>query len=70
MDSNIKDILDERRKEEQEELMGLREPSRKSAMDFEGHGVLIVAKATVSDSTPLCLGLGSTYNKVRKTIRW
>ena len=36
-------------------------------MDFEGHGVLIVAKETVNDETPLCLGLGSTGNAMRLT---
>ena len=32
---------------------------------FEGHGVLIVAEETAHDSIPLCLGLGSSGNKVR-----
>ena len=31
-------------------------------MEFEGHGVLIVAKATVSSPMPLCMGLGPTGN--------
>jgi hypothetical protein len=34
-------------------------------LSFEGHGVLIVAKETVNDTKPLCLGLGETQNKVR-----
>jgi Core-2/I-Branching enzyme len=29
---------------------------------FEGHGVLLVAKATVSSKTPLCMGLGPSGN--------
>ena len=32
-------------------------------VDFAGHGVLIVAKETVNDAVPLCLGLGPTGNK-------
>ena len=31
---------------------------------FEGNGVLIVARETVNETTPLCLGLGDTQNKV------
>jgi hypothetical protein len=32
---------------------------------FEGEGILIVAKETVKDEQPLCLGLGPSKNKVR-----
>ena len=32
-------------------------------VEFEGHGVLIVAKDTVSNSEPLCLALGEEGNK-------
>lgn len=32
-------------------------------VDFEGHGVMIVAKDTVSDPEPLCLALGAEGNK-------
>jgi hypothetical protein len=31
---------------------------------FEGHGVLIVAKDTVSDPEPLCMAIGDTGNKI------
>jgi hypothetical protein len=44
-----------------------RDPSAAFAMnriDFEGHGVLIVAKDTVSDPDPLCLAIGPSGNKV------
>jgi hypothetical protein len=34
-------------------------------VEFEGHGALIVAKDTVHDEDPLCLGLGETGNAVR-----
>lgn len=37
---------------------------RLKSLDFEGHGVLVVAKDTVSDPVPLCLAIGSTGNKV------
>lgn len=40
------------------------EAFRMKSMDFEGHGVLIVAKETVSDPIPLCLSIGHTGNKV------
>ena len=33
-------------------------------VEFEGHGLLIVAKDTVADETPLCLAIGETGNKV------
>jgi hypothetical protein len=33
-------------------------------MQFEGHGVLIVAKETVNDKTPLCLAIGARGNKI------
>jgi hypothetical protein len=33
-------------------------------VELEGHGVLIVARDTVSDSMPLCLALGETGNKL------
>lgn len=33
-------------------------------LDFEGHGVLIVARETVNSSEPLCLALGETGNKI------
>ena len=31
---------------------------------FVGHGVMIVAKETVNDKVPLCLGLGPSANQV------
>jgi hypothetical protein len=31
---------------------------------FVGHGVMIVAKETINDNVPLCLGLGPTANQV------
>lgn len=40
---------------------------RSTQMEFEGYGTLIVAKETVQDPTPLCLGLGPTGNEMRLT---
>lgn len=37
------------------------------SIDFEGNGVLIVAKETVNDTTPLCLGLGESGNAMLLT---
>jgi hypothetical protein len=34
-------------------------------VNFEGHGVLIVAKNTTKDETPLCLGIGETGNRLQ-----
>jgi hypothetical protein len=34
-------------------------------MTFEGHGVMIVAKETVGDDVPLCLGIGESGNQPR-----
>lgn len=34
-------------------------------IEFAGHGVLIVAKDTVSDAEPLCLALGDSGNKIK-----
>lgn len=34
-------------------------------MDFEGHGVLIVAKGTVSSEVPLCMALGESTNEIK-----
>lgn len=37
---------------------------RHRELEFEGHGVLVVAKDTLADETPLCLGLGDTGNQL------
>ena len=37
--------------------------------EFQGEGVLIVAKETVNDAVPLCMGLGKANNNVRFSIR-
>lgn len=34
-------------------------------MSLEGHGVLIVAKDTITDEMPLCLGIGETGNQAK-----
>lgn len=71
VDSQIKDVIDLNRAREDQELRGLRDDEesllQKDKFDpsFEGHGVLIVARETIQDETPLCLGLGDTRNKMR-----
>ena len=39
--------------------------SRGHGMDFEGHGVLIVARETVNDAVPLCMALGNSGNAIK-----
>lgn len=67
VDSKVKDVIDEWRKKRAHaiEFEG-RDPGAAFEMknvEFEGHGVLIVAKDTVSDPEPLCLALGDEGNK-------
>lgn len=38
---------------------------RSNGMDFEGQGVLIVAKETVNSETPLCMALGESTNQIQ-----
>ena len=68
VDSKVKDIIDEWRTTRANaiEKEG-RDPGAAFAMNnvtFEGNGVLIVAKDTVSDTEPLCLTIGPTGNKI------
>jgi hypothetical protein len=65
IDSEVKDIIDKRRAQQELELTGKVEPKRNFDTRFEGHGVLIVAKETVGDPMPLCMGLGERGNEVR-----
>lgn len=68
VNAKVKDIIDEWRTKrayaiEQEG----RDPGAAFAMNnvsFEGQGVLIVAKDTVSDPEPLCLAIGPSGNKI------
>jgi hypothetical protein len=54
------------RHQQELELTGRIDESKPTvSTDFEGHGVLIVAKDTVKDHMPLCLGLGPSRNKAR-----
>jgi hypothetical protein len=70
-DLKIKNIIDTIRTKEEFVLTSLNatEPidhgKLKVNLSFAGHGVMFVAKATVNDDEPLCLGLGATQNKVR-----
>jgi len=71
VDSRIKDVLDRRRAREEASLgnttEGMTQGTSLVDTSFEGHGVLIVARATVNDRVPLCLGLGPSQNKIRLT---
>ena len=72
----IKDYIDKRRRKEEERLQ--REANITNEMkedgsnvtlpledwQFQGEGVLIVAKETLSDDVPLCMGLAKEGNKV------
>jgi hypothetical protein len=66
-DTRVKDILDEHRQlqqklfDEAQDKSNVVMPSPVNTT-FEGEGVLIVAKATVSSPMPLCLGLGPSGN--------
>ena len=51
-------IIEEQKKNGTEASLPLEE------YEFQGEGVLIVAKETVGDEEPLCLGLASSGNKV------
>jgi len=73
MHPHVKDVLDEYRLMQQEQYDNNKNndsdtsadvvfDSNQINMTFEGHGVLIVAKATVTSDMPLCLGLGPNGN--------
>jgi Core-2/I-Branching enzyme len=68
---NVKDIIDTwRAKREADMQAHLQDPEshpppRSQGVAFENQGVLIVAKETVNDTMPLCLGLGQTGNHLR-----
>lgn len=79
VDYKIKDVIDRNRARDEEkfrlEEAGITsDPMQKGENNFdpsfEGHGVLIVAKETLHDKGPLCLGLGETRNKVSDCRRW
>lgn len=75
----VKDVLDEHRRLQQQQFE-LLDQQQETGNDnaatindgphyvnttFEGHGVLIVAKATVKTERPLCMGLGPSGNYAR-----
>jgi hypothetical protein len=60
----VKEIIDRWRAKREEHLRSGSTP-RRVGVDFEGHGVLLVAKDTIADDTPLCLGLGETGNNLK-----
>ena len=64
VDADIKGHIDALRHRQELELTG-QQAKEESTTEFEGHGILIVAKETVKDHMPLCLGIGSSRNKAR-----
>ena len=68
VDTKVKDIIDEWRVKRAHAIEHEgRDPGAAFSMNhinFEGHGVLIVAKDTVSDPEPLCLAIGPSGNKI------
>ena len=70
VDPQVKNVVDTLRRNEELILttLGADKPiprSEKVNMKFENHGILLVAKATVNETEPLCLGLGEKQNMVR-----
>lgn len=70
VDPQLKNMVDTLRRNEELMLtaLGADKPiprSEKVQMKFEGNGILLVAKATVNETEPLCLGLGEESNMVR-----
>jgi hypothetical protein len=70
VDPQVKNVVDTLRRNEEMILttLGADKPiprSEKVNMKFEGLGVLFVAKDTVNETEPLCLGLGERLNLVR-----
>ena len=73
VDPHIKDIIDIKRAKEEANFEKKRNGEPETERDgvdlsFEGQGVLIVAKETIHDDMPLCLGLGDARNKVRYLV--
>jgi Core-2/I-Branching enzyme len=64
-DEDVKTILDARRAIDDAVVKGQEIAKNVWNSKFEGHGVLIVAKETIQDDVPLCMGLGESKNNVR-----
>jgi hypothetical protein len=65
VDPEIKSHIDNLRHRQELELSGQARAEITLLNEFEGHGVLIVAKETVNNTVPLCLGISPSRNKVR-----
>ncbi|CAJ1952496.1 unnamed protein product [Cylindrotheca closterium] len=70
VDPTIKDVIDRIRAKEEKELIKFnitkpQAPALHNPLALDGHGVLFVAKETISSENPLCMGLGEERNKVR-----
>lgn len=67
-DSPVKDIIDAWRLRRQASIAAGADPASvhiEDSLPFEGHGVMILARETAYDSTPLCLGLGESGNAIQ-----
>lgn len=80
----IKDYIDKKREKDEirfkkeEELMKEIEANKTKGLEvksapleeweFQGEGVLLVAKETIHDEMPLCMGLGKSNNNVRSLV--
>ena len=75
VDVQMKDIIDIKRKRDDEFLkahpdlhsLPNKDKVNYGALEFDNMGVLFVAKSTLYEAMPLCLGLGPTGNKVLLT---
>jgi len=64
-DDSVKDVIDAMRAKEDAVIRGEDDADKAFDVSFEGHGVLVVAKETLRDKVPLCMGLGESANVVR-----
>jgi hypothetical protein len=69
IDTEVKDVIDKWRATRSRAIVedGVDPDAafQMKKLEFEGHGVLIVARDTINDKMPLCLAIGETGNKVK-----
>jgi hypothetical protein len=68
VDQEVKAVIDFWRSSRLESIRNGTDPLRANKMknfEFEGHGVLLVARETVNDTVPLCMALGETGNTIK-----
>ena len=68
VDNDVKDVVDrwraKRRRAIEDDGVHPDHARTTKMLDLEGHGTLIVAKATVNNPVPLCLAIPDTGNKI------